>query len=255
MPYPQTQNRKELTEQDFALYAAALSDLDLRTISAACEQYVKVGKFFPLPADIRALVATAEKSVGALVVEEVWERTMKWILRWYHADVGVNRHAPALEEKARRAAMAAGGFFYLTTCTEEELQWAKKRFVENYGHQETVEQSGALISSSEAKQILEKLRAPELPAVNQNILPASPAETEKHVCCWAQENPHQHKVCCECHRPSLNKIPKPDAPDVVVITDAMRARAQRQIDELKAKHPEEFTPEKIEAAKALGAKK
>lgn len=161
MSYPQTQNRKTLTEEDFAIYAAALADLPPEVIEAACEKYMKIGKFFPLPADLREMVVVAEDSAHTLAVNEAWNGALAWTRKWYLGiDMGFDRRAPELDEKQHRAIVAAGGFEHVSSCTLEDLQWAKKRFVENYGHQEIVEQSGALLGRGEAKKILDRLRAP-----------------------------------------------------------------------------------------------
>jgi hypothetical protein len=173
MPYPQSQNRKPLTEQDYDIYTAALGDLPEEAIDAACEKYMQEGKWFPLPANIREMIAVPEKAVNSLIAEEAWNAALTWVRRWYlGVDMGFDRRAPELDEKQRRGIIAAGGFDWVSSCSLEKLIWAKKEFIEKFNEQQAVEESGNLIGRGEASNILKKLRAPT-PIPNNKALPAA----------------------------------------------------------------------------------
>jgi len=178
---------------------------------------------FPTPAHFFETIEKPIACVEALVGEEAWEAALNWIRKWWHADLGVDRRAPPMDEKQRRAAMAAGGFYYLTDCTLEELQWAKKRFIENYGHQETIERDGDLIGGSEAKRILDGFRKP-LPPRPLLLLPSKTAEEMRSA----------------PEPPTASLIKEIPAFPIIVRTPESDRRTQEQIEQLKRKYPEAF---------------
>jgi len=135
--------------------------------TAACQ--------FPTPAHLFETIDEPTKSVDALIIEEAWNKAMDWTRKWYLGeDLGVDRRAPAMEEKQYRALMAAGGYEYVMSCTRVELQWAKKRFAEAYGHHVVLEKEGTLIGRGEAKKVLERLQTTHTPEPVNPALPAVP---------------------------------------------------------------------------------
>ena len=54
---------------------------------------------------------------------------MDYVREWVHPDINFSRK-PQLPEAIDRAARAAGGLLYLRECSTDDLQWARKRFIE-----------------------------------------------------------------------------------------------------------------------------
>jgi hypothetical protein len=126
-------------------------------------------KFFPTPAEIRGLIDKVNANGIQLQAEEAWQLAIDWVMRHYHPDIGVSRRAPQLDATIERAVRAAGGMNFLYNCSREDLQWAKKRFLEYFVRIHETGQAQHLLTSSEAKNLLAKIarkmrQSPALPA-------------------------------------------------------------------------------------------
>lgn len=150
-----------IMEQDFALYADALSDLSVDQLDAAFLRASQVCRFFPNPADVRSQLEQTTTKALALESEVAWQRALDWIDRWFHPDVGVDKRAPSLDPSVRHAIVAAGGFEYLFNTCGEQLQWAKKRFIDSYTNVHELGQVQHLLEDGEAKNILRRLSSGE----------------------------------------------------------------------------------------------
>ncbi len=150
---------KSLTPLLKATWCEALADLDAGMIEAACLHVSKTAEFFPSPGTIRKCRDQADARGFELVAAQKWQQLLAWIGRWYHPDVGVNRRAPELDAAIQFAARSAGGFHWISTCPESELNWARKRFIEDYGRIHEAGQAEHLLSDGEAKNIITRLRA------------------------------------------------------------------------------------------------
>jgi hypothetical protein len=159
LPYPQSQNRKPLTEEDFVIYAEALYDLSPETIDAACKKWMREGRFFPLPGDLRGGITKADSAGLALEAADAWDRYLAHVQRYFHPDLGWDRRAPGLDAITEHAARAAGGAHWVESCPESDLQWARKRFIESYTVAHETGQSQNLLTRGEAKKILGSLTA------------------------------------------------------------------------------------------------
>ncbi len=166
----------ELTEEDFAVYAEALSDLSVEHLDAACLKAEQTCRFFPKPADIRAEIDEADASGFQIEGEQKWQQYLAWLHKWYDPNLGVMRGAPPLEPAVEHAAQAAGGHHWVESCPEQELQWAGKRFTQTYTRLQETRQVEHLLTRGEARKILAGLTAR---AAEQNArLLAPPAVPE-----------------------------------------------------------------------------
>jgi hypothetical protein len=159
LPYPQSQNRKPLAEEDFAIYAEALCDLPPETIDAACKKWMREGRFFPLPGDLRGGIAKANTAGLALEAADAWDRYLAHVQKYFHPDLGWDRHAPSLNAITEHAGRAAGGAHWVESCPESDLQWARKRFIESYMLAHETGQTQNLLTRGEAKKILASFTA------------------------------------------------------------------------------------------------
>lgn len=160
---------RQLTPEDFALYAEALSNLTIEQLDTACQLATRYCKFFPTPADVLAQVHRADRGGAALVAEQAWHDLLNWVRAYVVPDIGIDCEAPRLDPATEHAARAAGSFYFLERCSEDELIWAKKRFMEDYTTVQETAKVAPLLTSTEARLALTKA----VTTMSQPALPAS----------------------------------------------------------------------------------
>lgn len=98
-------------------------------------------KFWPSPAEVLGFISTAEEKASQEQAEQKWQQVLHYIRVYYSPDIpcrdhdypdGRKQNAPRILERTQRAINAAGGLAYLADCDPESLQWAKKKFIEQY---------------------------------------------------------------------------------------------------------------------------
>jgi len=105
-----------------------------------------------MPSDITAPAQEVKKRETAELAEVGWQKVLAHIREWVHPDMIFSK-APKLDSKLGRAAKTAGGLMWLRECSNEDLQWAKKRFIEAYERLEVLEDEQFLIESPEIKKL------------------------------------------------------------------------------------------------------
>ena len=138
-----------------------LEDIEPNLLMKACECAAKTCKFFPTPADVRSQIDHCNMRGMQLEAEDAWPCALDWVQRYFHPDIGVARGAPELPAATQHAIIAAGGMRWIAGCPESELQWAKKRFVEDFMRIHETRQSQNLLTRPEARRILANLDAGE----------------------------------------------------------------------------------------------
>jgi hypothetical protein len=108
---------------------------------------------FPVQAHVWEVLNDAKSNEDAVVAEAAWQKALHWSRNDWHPDVAISR-IRNLDPQIRRALGAAGGPAHLFGCSEEETQWARKRFIEAYQSLERLQEDENFISDSEAKKIL-----------------------------------------------------------------------------------------------------
>jgi hypothetical protein len=111
---------------------------------------------FPVPAHIRQLLAKVNEGEKNVEAELAWRQALDWSRNHWHPDF-VSSDLPDLPAKARQALGAAGGAAYLYSASEEETQWAKKRFIEFYESLGQLQDNALLLKGGQAKTILRSL--------------------------------------------------------------------------------------------------
>ena len=144
-----------------ALWEDELADVSPALLEKAFRQVLRTSRFFPTIADVRALIDQANASGTKLEIEEAWTRALDWVQRYFHPDLGVAQGAPQLPAVIQHAIRAAGGMRWMESCPANELQWAKKRFVEDFTRVHETQQSENLLTRPEARRILSGLTTAE----------------------------------------------------------------------------------------------
>jgi hypothetical protein len=158
------------------VWISALDDIPPARLDAAFKNLVKTwkpdfGRKFPAPADLRSLLDKADETGFQLKAEKDWDGLLAWIQENFHPDTGIRRGAPQLSPAVCHAARAAGGYSFIERCSESELVWCKKRFLEAYANFHATAKVEHLLSDGEAKEIYARLTAGLRPVLAEKVKP------------------------------------------------------------------------------------
>jgi hypothetical protein len=208
---------REITQELAAIWAAQLADIAPDLLQQACDRLAKTWttSFLPTPGNVRAQIDQANANGLHLEIEEAWSRVLDWVQRYFHPDLGVARGAPELPAAIQHAIGAAGGMRWIESCPASELQWAKKRFVEDFTRVHETQQSDHLLTHPEARRILSDLTKAE-PA--RQIRSGPVAEETRPA-----KKPSSGEV-----RKVLDRVTKSTAPAVAPTEEELRARWEDQ---------------------------
>ena len=175
----------EVTDELTGVWTVAFTDINSEQFDRACNHLLKTwvpeyGRKFPAPADVLRIVQGAQSQRVEGEAENVWGKLLNAVNRHYHPDIGWK--GPRLTERTQHAARAAGGIHFLSQCTEEELQWAKKRFVECYLRDEELPTNEKFLSDAKAREILQPIaeRMSLAPKVEVPTHHAEPVKVMSH---------------------------------------------------------------------------
>lgn len=152
---------KEITRQYANLWIDNLKGVDPKLIAAAFERIERTFSPtaacpFPVPTHVWDILEAVRKNESKVSTEESWTKALDWVQRDYHPDIKFS-DSRKLDEKLIRALKAAGGAEHISGCSQEELQWSKKRFVEAYDSMSNLERDEFFLTDGEAKKVLGKL--------------------------------------------------------------------------------------------------
>jgi hypothetical protein len=156
------------------IWLEAFEDLSCDVLEAAFKRTLRESKYWPIKiADVRSYIDQANSAGLELEAAKAWENYLAHVQKYFHPDIGWNRRTPELDAKTEHAASAAGGARYVEGCPESELQWARKRFIEDYTLVHETAQRQNILTRGEARKILEHLTAE--PSKKQLPRPAQPS--------------------------------------------------------------------------------
>ena len=126
------------------------------------------GKTFPVIADV--LQPFEDSPAPQAEAELKWTRVLDYIRLYYSPDLpgGVSRGAPRITERTMTAIRAAGGLRWIADCPRDDLQWAKKRFVESYTAWETLKRDEYLLPDDSPVKALLSGACKAVPAPGDN---------------------------------------------------------------------------------------
>ena len=164
------------------IWIAGLRDLDSQTLSRAFDKILKTwkpefGRKFPVIADVRSCIDKARSVLTAQAAEDIWQDALEACMHQYHPDCGWS--GPRLSARVARAIAAANGVHYLCTCSEDDLVWAKKRFVECYLRAEEIEDWGDFLPSPERPLYEAFCESKSLPRIISDDPPATKETTAR----------------------------------------------------------------------------
>lgn len=157
------------------LWLEGFADLPNAVLEAALKKTLLTCKFWPVKiADVRTHVESAEDCRA----EEEWHRALAYAREWCHPDgiIAFGATRPILPSDIDHAIRAAGGGRFLWGCSEEQLIWAKKAFLEDLKRQRNAGHIAPLLGPSEFRKVLSEAgkRATLLPSATATEAPAIP---------------------------------------------------------------------------------
>lgn len=111
-------------------------------------------KFFPTPADVFDMKEKVEKATSTLTAEQKWQQVLEYCRKFIRPDLAPDPTAPRIGERTMTAIRAAGGLIRIEGCSEDDLVWAKKAFIETYAAWEILQKDQYLIPDGELKEAI-----------------------------------------------------------------------------------------------------
>jgi hypothetical protein len=145
------------------LWVKVFADVAPHKADAAFDKAEKKLKFWPAPAEVLGFVSTAENKMDQEQAEQKWQQVRDYIRIYYSPDIpprdhdledGRKQNAPRITERTQRAINAAGGLAYLSNCDRESLQWAKKKFIEQYIRYGELQKDEHLLPDGKVRELL-----------------------------------------------------------------------------------------------------
>ena len=153
----------QLTPVLIRVWCNVFADVPPYQVEAAFNKAERQLKFWPSPAEVFEFISSAENKVGQEQAEQKWQQVREYIRIYYSPDIpprdhdyedGRKQNAPRITERTQRAINAAGGLAYLSDCDRESLQWAKKKFIEEYIRWGELKKDENLLPTGEVRDLL-----------------------------------------------------------------------------------------------------
>lgn len=169
------------------LWLNVFADVPPHQVEAAFDKAERQFKFWPSPAEVLGFISTVENKMGQEQAEQKWQQVRDYIRICYSPDIpprdhdledGRKQNAPRITERTQRAINAGGGLAYLSDCDRESLQWAKKKFIEQYIRWGELKKDEDLLPSGQVRDLLGDVaktkimeRALDEPRVTEPLVP------------------------------------------------------------------------------------
>jgi hypothetical protein len=154
---------RQITAPLVAIWIEALGDYRVEILEGLFRKVLTACKFFPTPADVLEPMKKAEEAGAPLSAELKWHT----VLDYANSTTPdfPDRNPPRISERTMAAIRAAGGIAWIRDCPADELQWARKRFVESYLAWDVFKRGEHLLPEGSIKNLIAGIaEAKELPA-------------------------------------------------------------------------------------------
>jgi hypothetical protein len=143
---------KEVSPALVSLWVRAFRGIPRESLLAAFQETIRTWRITQMPpvGEILSHIAAAEKVLEDLDAEEAWQRALT-LAKDLGNDYSVESVREPDDETLLSAVRAAGGWRYLAQCSEKELVWAKKAFIEQYARKQKEPYALALAGSEPRK--------------------------------------------------------------------------------------------------------
>lgn len=130
--------------EQLGAYSIAQLEPLFRLVFARC-------KFFPTPADVLEPLKAAQGAYTPLEAEHTWLKVLDYA---QSTSPDYASRPVRIKEQTQAAINAAGGLDWIRDCSSDDLQWAKKRFIETYTAWTALEKNQFLLPDGELKDLL-----------------------------------------------------------------------------------------------------
>lgn len=142
---------RQVTSALVSIWCEELPNLPPQILRPLLTKVLHTTTFFPVLADVLRHIEKVDLAADSVAAEQEWQKVMR---QFCWSDLNPRQ----LSERTFRAALAAGGFDHLASCTTDDLQWAKKRFIEAYANLRTVEENTLYLDQATSQKLLNSVR-------------------------------------------------------------------------------------------------
>lgn len=142
---------RQITEPLVGIWLEQLGTYSVEKLEPLFRLVFATCKFFPTPADVLEPLKKLRESGAPLEAEYKWFQVLDYA-RTTSPDY-VSRPV-RIKERTQAAIRAAGGLDWIRDCPEDDLQWAKKRFIEAFMSWDMLDKNQFLLPDGELKNLI-----------------------------------------------------------------------------------------------------
>ena len=139
---------KQITAPLVAIWIEQLGDYRVEQLEPLFRQVFATCKFFPTPADVLQPLKKTEEAQTPLEAVQKWQQVLTYA---QSTSPDIPARPIRIKEQTQAAIRAAGGLDWIRDCPKNDLQWAKKRFVEAFTSWTALEKNQFLLPDGELK--------------------------------------------------------------------------------------------------------
>jgi len=160
---------REVTAPMLEGWVTRTLDIPEAQLAAALEKLVATwpppgcSRAFPMPGDLRAIIEGAQRLRDSCADEAAWQKVLH-LAPDLGSDYTIASARQPDDAVLLAAVRAAGGWHHIATCTNHELQFARRTFLEVYARQQALPEAEKLLVPGDlSKQIAELAERKALP--------------------------------------------------------------------------------------------
>ena len=151
---------KEDVAPRLPLWLEAFGGMDAETLERLFRRALRDCKFFPRVADILEPLKKTQEAHVPIEAEQKWQQVLSYAQT---TSPDYPSRPIRIKEQTQAAIRAAGGLDWIRDCPEDDLQWAKKRFVESFVSWSLLEKNQYLLPDGELKNLIARAAQKLLP--------------------------------------------------------------------------------------------
>ena len=139
---------KQITAPLVAIWLEHLGPYNVEQLEPLFRLVFATCKFFPTPADVLDPLRKMQDAGTPLEAERKWLEVLAYA---QSTSPDYPSRPMRIREQTQAAIRAAGGLDWIRDCPQDDLQWAKKRFVEAFTSWNVLEKNKFLLPDGELK--------------------------------------------------------------------------------------------------------
>ena len=142
---------KQITAPLVAIWLEQLGSYRVEQLEPLFRLLFATCKFFPTPANVLEPLKKAQEAGTPLEAEKKWFDVLAYA---QSTSPDYAARPVRIKEQTQAAIRAAGGLDWIRDCSKDDLQWAKKRFVEAFTSWSVMEKNQFLLPDGEVKNLI-----------------------------------------------------------------------------------------------------